>query len=420
MTTARGVARFDCSGKRVSILERIEHFVRGSSGYAWLDRGAGYRDPAAGGLNPNWYRHTDDGSDAAWTKVGCSVTPGISDPNGGTSAWTLVADNAASSERIQQTASTFPVQRASARLALRARVPGTGGTSLVITMFTTTSVASTGVVESGPGTITVSGLNWEVKGLSTTQWTVVRVTSNAAITAGSVTPLYYAGAAGQDAAEVDIFRPTLQVLDPLGLDDGLQHYTGATAGGLVGTYRDMVQGLDLVQGTAAKKPYCRYDSATGRMVWVFDGVDDAMTAALTSTLAQPGAVYWMGKPSSGTTSLFDGTGATNRWYLSTLSDAFRYWAGTFVSGGSMPAGSEYLVAAVFNGASSASYVNGALAGSGDPGSKSLDAITVGANYPQSAFGAAAVRAVLIVPGATAYDPKLANLLNAYFRNPVTL
>ena len=83
-------------------LESLVAYLTSVSGYLWADD-PDKRDPAAGGLNPNWLKNNRDVTATGWTtSADLSVTSGLSDPDGGTAAQRLTADDASGAEQAEQ------------------------------------------------------------------------------------------------------------------------------------------------------------------------------------------------------------------------------------------------------------------------------------------------------------------------------
>jgi hypothetical protein len=157
--------------------------------------------------------------------------------------------------------------------------------------------------------------------------------------------------------------------------------TAATANNdPVGSWID--QGLrshNLAQSTSGKRPLLKTAYQNGLPAVLFDGVDDLLSVAF--TLAQPAAIYVVGKVISTTNNqTFVGGGSIDTG-LVRAAGLFTLYTGSFVTGASLTVGTVYTFKGFFNGASSKSSLNGGSESTGNPGANALGGITVGAPAP---------------------------------------
>lgn len=148
---------------------------------------------------------------------------------------------------------------------------------------------------------------------------------------------------------------------------------------------------DLTQATATSRP--ALVTRAGQAALSFDG-GDWLSGAMGSSLAQPLVHFVVFEPSVVSSSsffLFDG-GATDRQYAiwDGPNTSFDYYAGTEVSSGvALTADTITAACVVFNGATSALYLNdfAAPADAGSAGTNALSDLTIGA---RTGSGAAAL------------------------------
>lgn len=169
--------------------------------------------------------------------------------------------------------------------------------------------------------------------------------------------------------------------------------TGLSNADPVTTWEDQSgNGNDLAQSTSAAKPTYRTNVVNGKPVVRFDGTDDTMvTAAFASELAQPNTIIAV--------ALFATTATTNRMICDGLAAGKRhamyshlnsggkwtFYAGTTeVNGSVIATGAFHVVSAIYNGASSVLYLNGAQDATGNTGSNPLSGLRLG-SFAGAAF-----------------------------------
>lgn len=154
-------------------------------------------------------------------------------------------------------------------------------------------------------------------------------------------------------------------------------------------------GRDFSQGTASSRPTITASDAnfSGRQVLTFDGADDFMqtSAFAGGPYAQPTTIYLVCR--FGATTAFsyvfdsaDGTGGTRQAILIDGTPQWYQFAGGSVTGGSIATSTTYVLAFVFDGASSAVYKSrySTTDVAGNAGAGGLHSFTLGANYDTSA------------------------------------
>lgn len=154
-------------------------------------------------------------------------------------------------------------------------------------------------------------------------------------------------------------------------------YSAGSWTDLSGNSRTLTQATGLFQPTVTTR--------AGQAALSFDG-GDWLQKAYSSSLSGARTYYAVVEYTAvGDTRIFDGSGATDRHigYTTATPQWGQYVTGA-VTGGTPANGVIYGVCWVFNGASSAIYVNDFRAGqhvaSGNPGSGSLAGLTCGATY----------------------------------------
>lgn len=155
------------------------------------------------------------------------------------------------------------------------------------------------------------------------------------------------------------------------LNQGITVATGASA------WADASgNGRNIVQATGSLQPAVQGDGSL-----LFDGVDDFMQIAF--TLVQPCTVYLRMKHIAWTVGnrISDGFSANGGAILQNGSTPqIQTFAGTLTGvNGNLALNTYGSVAAVFNGASSASQVDNTAAITGDAGAASMNGLTLGAN-----------------------------------------
>lgn len=147
---------------------------------------------------------------------------------------------------------------------------------------------------------------------------------------------------------------------------------------------------NVTQSTSTKRPTPNTADANfnNQATLTFDGTDDYLVSGTwSSALSQPAtwfAAYRAGSVATGR-SAFDGIASGNRHFTgNTGTDGFvNMYAGTTVLAGAVnKASTKVYTCSVFNGASSALYVNdfSSSVASGNAGSHSLTGVTIGANF----------------------------------------
>lgn len=149
------------------------------------------------------------------------------------------------------------------------------------------------------------------------------------------------------------------------------------------------------QGTAGNCPEYKTNIQNGKPALLLSNArNDNLAVTLAAGVSQPFTIYVAYKRITGSANndyIYDDTDSTSRviqaFNLSgTDPDKLGFYAGNVVQHASTQAvDTSFVVASVFNGASSAQYVNGALYDSGDAGAINLASIRWGARF-NSAVG----------------------------------
>jgi hypothetical protein len=183
-------------------------------------------------------------------------------------------------------------------------------------------------------------------------------------------------------------------------------------GDVIGAWADQSgNGNDVTQATTGNKPTLKLAIKNGRPVIRFDGAGDNLQGVLSDALSQPFTIFAVAAldavaVDAGAGIIIDGDDVTNRAVLEQQSqggdtDTWSIYAGSFVTGG-VSDSNWNIWAALFNGASSEFWINGASEASGGAGASNPDGITVGTRYLADATSAwdGDVAEVII------YDPSL--------------
>lgn len=153
---------------------------------------------------------------------------------------------------------------------------------------------------------------------------------------------------------------------------------------------------NLVQGTAGNRPAITATNASfnNRATLDFDGAGDFLASGGAwsgGTYAQPTTIYVAMRFSSVTLFSYvfdssDGTGGTRQALLINTGPQWYQFAGASLTGGTPASATTYILACVYDGASSAVYANqyNTAAVSGDAGSNALHSLTVGLDYSGAA------------------------------------
>jgi len=206
---------------------------------------------------------------------------------------------------------------------------------------------------------------------------------------------------GEQAGEITVVKrgmlPTLRVKDNLAA--WFRYGRGITApSGLVSEWKDASgNGRHLLQATEANRPSLQNDNSI-----LFDGVDNYLKCDA-FTLEQPETVYFLGKQVTWTVNerIYDGnTNGTMALQQNSTTPQIALVAGLGAAPNNNFAVNTYaVVAAVFNGASSALQVNNTAAATGNASTNNAGGFTLGANGSASTFTNIQVKEVLIYAAA---------------------
>jgi hypothetical protein len=187
--------------------------------------------------------------------------------------------------------------------------------------------------------------------------------------------------------------------DALALSDGTAVSSWTDSSGL---------GNHATQATGANQPILKTSILGGKPVIRFDGANDYLQTATFSSSLSSSTIFAVGKVGTAdqTQFVFDGIDSTHRnavLHYSTFeggagANKLDQFAGTEVFGTSTN-GVFAEISAVFNGASSATYIDGSLVISGDVGSQSLSGLTVAARYTAANFLAGDLAEIIVYDSA---------------------
>ena len=162
-----------------------------------------------------------------------------------------------------------------------------------------------------------------------------------------------------------------------------------TVNGFVETWYDQSgNGNNAVQLTASKQPKIVDGGALVTGGLAFDGTSDFFQASI-GTLTQPISGFSVFKNNSLLNSpvVWDSTSLTNRVVSFSVAsdDTFKIFAGVSIpsASSSQVDGTTYLRSDLINTTASEGYVNGTLKMSGNPGTNSMEGLTIGARYDGS-------------------------------------
>lgn len=152
----------------------------------------------------------------------------------------------------------------------------------------------------------------------------------------------------------------------------------------VGAWVDQAGSVDeaLQTVTAAKPTYRASVALLGNQPALeFDG-GDYLQGAFSATLAQPNTVFAVGRFTATTNRImFDGDDAGNRhvFWANALSSDWEMLAATLLTGSAANT-NAHIFTILYDGVSSAFYVDGTVDASGDAGLHSMDGITIGTQH----------------------------------------
>ncbi len=152
----------------------------------------------------------------------------------------------------------------------------------------------------------------------------------------------------------------------------------------VGAWVDQAGGVDeAIQTVTAAKPTYRASVALlgNRPALEFDG-GDYLQGAFSATLSQPNTVFAVGRFTATTNRImFDGDDASNRhvFWANALSSDWEILAATLLTGSAANT-NAHILTILYDGLSSAFYVDGTVDASGDAGVQSMDGITIGSQF----------------------------------------
>ena len=209
--------------------------------------------------NPNLLRYTEDAAQAVWSYPGTTQVHNLTDPNGGSAAWSVTTSGSAQVSP-QQNALTWQAGETFTAQAYIRVSAGAGGYWLQI---------DDGVGSTSAGLYT--NTDWQLR-------TVTRTLDASATQCRWQCTI-------QTNTTIEIAFPQLEV----GSTATTYKMNGATAGGIVDQWDDVSgNGNHASQATQANMPLVVANSLDNKSGALFDGVDDFLS--LTSTLSVTGGM----------------------------------------------------------------------------------------------------------------------------------
>jgi hypothetical protein len=175
--------------------------------------------------NYNLLLWTDDPTNAAWVKDDVTEATGVTDPEGGTLAWSATCDNVDAADHIEQTVIATNSQNLAYRLWLQCITEATAvERSIDIVCYDETgadrqTLGSMRVI-SGPGAAATSSEVARINSLLNDEWTQVEIVWSEAVVEGqSYTIELYPGREAANAVGMRFYRPQVQHVRPAGPKD---------------------------------------------------------------------------------------------------------------------------------------------------------------------------------------------------------
>lgn len=182
-------------------------------------------------------------------------------------------------------------------------------------------------------------------------------------------------------------------------DSGIAQYVAssisASDGQTISSWSDSQGSNDLSGGS----PTFKTGGLSGKPFVRFDGVDDALTTTFGSAEGQPNTIQVVGeiRATDSNQPFIDGISSGQLLYWVERGNNPNSWA--LFAGNSNVYGTQNdtasLFTGVFDGASSVLREDGTQTASGDPGSNSIDGISLGAYADQSAYGEVDIYEVVV-------------------------
>jgi len=182
-------------------------------------------------INPNILMWSDNPQEAKWLASDVSTTISVTDPYGGTDAWSAEADNVAAGDHIRQRFKHNGTERFyyaaprdiiysapatfAARLTFQAGGAGTDDDTVEIGLYDEDATAFLGNVTItklwGPGTVTTTARGALLEGLSETSWTQIEIYWSAGVSDGFLYQFrIYPGGYGTNDGKVNVYRPQVE------------------------------------------------------------------------------------------------------------------------------------------------------------------------------------------------------------------
>lgn len=168
----------------------------------------------------------------------------------------------------------------------------------------------------------------------------------------------------------------------------------------------------LLQADGTRQPLYRTDVLSGRPSVRFDGINDYLQVVFGETLSQPNTICAMGRNLNGDV-FHDGIVSNRRHLFYTLSGNWNLFAGNTLVAGT--ADTDYhTFCSIFNGGSSALWIDNALNGQGNTSSQALTGLTLGSSQGIGTHMSGDILELILFP--FALTDEQVNEVNHYFFN----
>lgn len=176
-------------------------------------------------------------------------------------------------------------------------------------------------------------------------------------------------------------------INTVGVDDGIVNGLAGDNDAVTTWFDQTGAAWDMSPAAIAEAPTYRTNIENGLPVVRFDGVDDTITTAIFTPIAQPQTTYIVLSPdmSDPNRVFMDSNDGTTRRYLSFRSGTndMEMFAGGSILSSAVATTGFHVVTAVWNGASGAIYFDNVLVGSGNIGTDAMDSLRLGRRFVPS-------------------------------------